>query len=69
MEIDSKPLSLDRLERIIQLKLEQQTLKKERMKRSRNVFILEFRISRNWEYVELEDVWKKRKSAFRSAYK
>ncbi|MFY1026749.1 ATP-dependent chaperone ClpB [Actinobacillus seminis] len=66
MEIDSKPLSLDRLERrIIQLKLEQQALKKEEDEASRKrLHMLEQELTeKEWEYAELEDVWKSEKAA------
>ncbi|OZN25113.1 ATP-dependent chaperone ClpB [Actinobacillus seminis] len=66
MEIDSKPLSLDRLERrIIQLKLEQQALKKEEDEASRKrLHMLEQELTeKEREYAELEDVWKSEKAA------
>ena len=61
MEIDSKPEPLDRLERrIIQLKLEQQALKKEEDEASRKrLEMLEKELAeKEREYAELEDVWK-----------
>lgn len=66
MEIDSKPLPLDRLERrIIQLKLEQQALKKEEDEAShKRLEILETELAeKEREYAELEEVWKSEKAA------
>lgn len=66
MEIDSKPLPLDRLERrIIQLKLEQQALKKEEDEAShKRLEILEAElVEKEREYAELEEVWKSEKAA------
>lgn len=66
MEIDSKPLPLDRLERrIIQLKLEQQALKKEDDDASRKrLEMLEKELTeKEREYAELEDIWKSEKAA------
>lgn len=66
MEIDSKPEPLDRLERrIIQLKLEQQALKKEDDDASRKrLEMLEKELSdKEREYAELEEVWKSEKAA------
>lgn len=66
MEIDSKPLPLDRLERrIIQLKLEQQALKKEEDEAShKRLDILEAELAeKEREYAELEEVWKSEKAA------
>ncbi|MCI7353732.1 MAG: ATP-dependent chaperone ClpB [[Actinobacillus] rossii] len=66
MEIDSKPLPLDRLERrIIQLKLEQQALKKEEDEAShKRLEILEAELAeKEREYAELEEVWKSEKAA------
>ena len=65
MEIDSKPESMDRLERrLIQLKIEQEALKKETddaSKRRRGE--LESRIlEMEREYAELEEVWKAEKA-------
>ena len=65
MEIDSKPEPLDRLERrIIQLKLEQQALKKEEDEASRKrLEMLEKELAeKEREYAELEDVWKSEKA-------
>ncbi|PVX31857.1 ATP-dependent Clp protease ATP-binding subunit ClpB [Pasteurella langaaensis DSM 22999] len=66
MEIDSKPLPLDKLERrIIQLKLEQQALKKEEDEAShKRLEMLEAELSeKEREYAELEEVWKSEKAA------
>ncbi|TDQ59613.1 ATP-dependent Clp protease ATP-binding subunit ClpB [Mesocricetibacter intestinalis] len=66
MEIDSKPEPLDRLDRrIIQLKLEQQALKKEEDDASRKrLEMLEQELSeKEREYSELEEVWKSEKAA------
>ncbi|SEQ87080.1 ATP-dependent chaperone ClpB [Basfia succiniciproducens] len=66
MEIDSKPEPLDRLDRrIIQLKLEQQALKKEEDEASRKrLDMLEKELSeKEREYAELEEVWKSEKAA------
>ncbi|TGZ99104.1 ATP-dependent chaperone ClpB [Rodentibacter pneumotropicus] len=65
MEIDSKPEPLDRLERrIIQLKLEQQALKKEEDEASRKrLETLEKELAdKEREYAELEEVWKSEKA-------
>lgn len=65
MEIDSKPEPLDRLERrIIQLKLEQQALKKEEDEASRKrLEMLEKELAdKECEYAELEEVWKAEKA-------
>lgn len=65
MEIDSKPEPLDRLERrIIQLKLEQQALKKEEDEASRKrLETLEKELTdKEREYAELEEVWKSEKA-------
>jgi len=66
MEIDSKPQPLDRLDRrIIQLKLEQQALKKEEDEASRKrLATLEAELAeKEREYAELEEVWKSEKAA------
>src|SRR5690349_20791673 len=70
MEIDSKPEALDKLERrIIQLKIEQEALKKETdaatMKRME---LIEGEIKRlEKEYADLEEVWKSEKAALQGA--
>jgi ATP-dependent Clp protease ATP-binding subunit ClpB len=64
MEIDSKPEEMDRLERrLIQLKIEQVALKKEKDEASRKRLTdLEEQIERlSREYSELEEIWKAEK--------
>lgn len=64
MEIDSKPEEMDRLERrLIQLKIEQVALKKEKDEASRKRLAdLEEQIDRlSREYSELEEIWKAEK--------
>ncbi len=66
MEIDSKPESLDRLERrIIQLKIEQEALKKEKDEASRKrLATLEASLATlEKEYADLEEVWKAEKAS------
>lgn len=66
MEIDSKPESMDRLERrLIQFKIEREALKKETDEASRRRLTeLEERIGEmEREYAELEEVWKAEKAA------
>ncbi|RJT40529.1 ATP-dependent chaperone ClpB [Rahnella woolbedingensis] len=66
MQMDSKPESLDRLERrIIQLKLEQQALKKESDDASvKRLEMLETELSqKEREYSELEEEWKAEKAS------
>ncbi|MBS0579866.1 MAG: ATP-dependent chaperone ClpB [Proteobacteria bacterium] len=66
MEIDSKPESLDRLERrIIQLKIEQEALKKEKDEASRKrLATLEGSLATlEKEYADLEEVWKAEKAS------
>ncbi|MBV9620067.1 MAG: AAA family ATPase, partial [Gammaproteobacteria bacterium] len=66
MEIDSKPEALDRLERrIIQLKIEQVALKKEKDEASRaRLATLEGTLGAlEKEYADLEEVWKSEKAA------
>ncbi len=66
MEIDSKPESMDRLERrLIQFKIEREALKKETDDASRRrLSELQERISEmEREYAELEEVWKAEKAA------
>ena len=70
MEIDSKPESLDRLERrIIQLKIEQEALKKEQDEASRKrlATLQETLHSLEKEYADLEEVWKSEKAALQGA--
>ncbi len=66
MEIDSKPESMDKLERrLIQLKIEREALKNENDEASlKRLDILETEISRQTrEYVDLEEIWNAEKSA------
>ena len=70
MEIDSKPESLDRLERrIIQLKIEQEALKKEQDEASRKrlATLEETLRSLEKEYADLEEVWKSEKASLQGA--
>ena len=71
MEIDSKPEALDRLERrIIQLKIEQEALKKEKDEASRKRLAhARRRRSRGLEkeYADLEEIWKAEKAALQGA--
>jgi ATP-dependent Clp protease ATP-binding subunit ClpB len=70
MEIDSKPESLDRLERrIIQLKIEREALKKEKDEASRRrlATLEETLRSLEKEYADLEEVWKSEKAAVQGA--
>ncbi len=65
MEIDSKPESMDRLERrVIQLKIEREAVKKEKDEASRKrLQALEDDIGRSErEYADLEEVWKGEKA-------
>ncbi|QIR05171.1 ATP-dependent chaperone ClpB [Salinivibrio costicola] len=66
MQIDSKPESLDRLERrIVQLKIEQQALEKEEDTASRKRLdsLKEELDTKEREYAELEEVWNTEKAA------
>ncbi len=66
MEIDSKPESMDRLDRrLIQLKIEREALKKEGDEASKKrLAILETEIGKlQKEYSDLEEVWKSEKAA------
>src|SRR5215467_11864601 len=66
MEIDSKPEALDRLERrIIQLKIEQEALNKEKDEASRKrlTTLEETLRTLEKEYADLEEVWKAEKAA------
>ncbi|WP_434358856.1 ATP-dependent chaperone ClpB [Parasalinivibrio latis] len=66
MQIDSKPESLDRLERrIIQLKIEQQALEKENddASRKRLSVLSEELETKEREYSEQEEIWKSEKAA------
>jgi ATP-dependent Clp protease ATP-binding subunit ClpB len=66
MEIDSKPEALDKLERrIIQLKIEQEALKKEKDEatRKRLATLEETLKTLGKEYADLEEVWRSEKAA------
>ncbi|SIT70930.1 ATP-dependent Clp protease ATP-binding subunit ClpB [Ectothiorhodosinus mongolicus] len=70
MEIDSKPESMDRLERrLIQLKIEREALKKESDDASRKrLKTLEDEIARlDREYSDQEEIWKSEKAALTGA--
>ncbi len=65
MEIDSKPESMDKLDRrLIQLKIEREAVKKEKDEASqKRLGLLEDEIKRlDREYSDLEDIWKAEKS-------
>jgi len=66
MEIDSKPESMDKLDRrIIQLKIEREAVKKEKDEGSRKRFgLIDEEIAKlTKEYSDLEEIWKAEKSA------
>ena len=66
MEIDSKPESMDKLDRrIIQLKIEREAVKKEKDEASqKRLALIEDEITRlTKEYSDLEEIWKAEKSA------
>jgi ATP-dependent Clp protease ATP-binding subunit ClpB len=70
MEIDSKPEVLDRLERrIIQLKIEQEALKKEedQASRARLTTLRETLSGLEKEYADLEEIWKAEKASLQGA--
>jgi len=70
MEIDSKPESLDRLERrIIQLKIEQEAMKKEtdEASRKRLTTLQETLRGLEKEYSDLEEIWKSEKASLQGA--
>ncbi len=70
MEIDSKPESMDRLERrIIQLKMEREALKKEKDEASRKRLdqLEETLAGLEKEYSDLEEVWKAEKATAQGA--
>lgn len=72
MEMDSKPEDLDRLNRkIIQLKIEREALKKETDEASKKRLTdLEKQLHKfEKEYSDLEEIWKKEKSAVQNAQK
>jgi ATP-dependent Clp protease ATP-binding subunit ClpB len=70
MEIDSKPEALDRLDRrIIQLKIEQEALKKEQddASRKRLATLQETLRALEKEYSDLEEIWKSEKAQLQGA--
>ncbi len=70
IEIDSKPESMDRLERrLIQLKIEREALKKESDEASKKrLEVLQEEITKHErEYADLEEVWKAEKAALQGA--
>jgi len=70
MEMDSKPESMDRLERrLIQLKIEREALKKETDEASiKRLKLLEAEINElEKEYADLEEVWKAEKAAMQGS--
>ena len=70
MEIDSKPESMDRLERrIIQLKIEREALKKEsdEASKKRRTAVDDQIKSLEKEYADLDEVWKAEKASVQSA--
>ena len=70
MEIDSKPEALDKLERrIIQLKIEQEALKKEEDEASRRrlATLQETLRGLEKEYADLEEIWKAEKASLQGA--
>ncbi len=72
MEIDSKPEAMDRLERrIIQLKIEQEALKKEEDEASKRrlATLVQTLKGMEKEYADLEEIWKAEKAALQGASK
>jgi ATP-dependent Clp protease ATP-binding subunit ClpB len=70
MEIDSKPESMDRLDRrLIQLKIEREAIKKESDEASlRRLGLIEEEIARlQHEYSDLDEIWKAEKAAVQGA--
>ncbi|MFO1400203.1 MAG: ATP-dependent chaperone ClpB [Steroidobacteraceae bacterium] len=70
MEMDSKPEALDKLERrIIQLKIEQEALKKEKDEatRKRRATLEETLAGLEKEYADLEEIWKSEKALAQGA--
>lgn len=70
MEIDSKPESMDRLDRrIIQLKIEREAVKKEKDEASkRRLALIDEEIARlSKEYSDLEEIWKAEKAQVQGA--
>ncbi len=71
MEIDSKPESMDKLDRkLVQLKIERMALKKEKDKASKTRLkeLVELIKSLEKEYADLEEIWKKEKLVVQSAH-
>ena len=67
MEIDSKPESMDRLDRrLIQLRIEREAIKKETDEASKKrLTLIEEEIARlEKEYSDLEEVWKAEKASY-----
>lgn len=72
MEMDSKPESLDKLERrLIQLKIEQQALAKEEDSATRErLSLLEDQIDKlEHDYSDLEEIWKSERAVVQGAHK
>ncbi|ALE52826.1 protein disaggregation chaperone [Candidatus Thioglobus autotrophicus] len=70
MEIDSKPESMDKLDRkLVQLKIERMALKKEKDKASKERLKELVNVIKNLEkeYADLEEIWKKEKSQVQGA--
>ncbi|SMN15475.1 ClpB protein [uncultured Candidatus Thioglobus sp.] len=70
MEIDSKPESMDKLDRkLVQLKIERMALKKEKDKASKERFkeLVSVIKELEKEYADLEEIWKKEKSQVQGA--
>ena len=70
MEIDSKPESMDKLDRkLVQLKIERMALKKEKDKASKERLkdLKETIKSQEKEYADLEEIWKKEKLVVQGA--
>ncbi|BBB23497.1 ATP-dependent Clp protease ATP-binding subunit ClpB [Isorropodon fossajaponicum endosymbiont JTNG4] len=71
MEIDSKPESMDKLDRkLVQLKIERMALKKEKDKASKARLkeLVELIKSLEKEYADLEEIWKKEKLVVQGAH-
>ncbi len=71
MEIDSKPESMDKLDRkLVQLKIERMALKKEKDKASKARLkeLIDLIKSLEKEYADLEEIWKKEKLVVQGAH-
>jgi ATP-dependent Clp protease ATP-binding subunit ClpB len=71
MEIDSKPESMDKLDRkLVQLKIERMALKKEKDKASKERLsqLVELIQSLEKEYADFEEIWKKEKLVVQGAH-